>query len=317
MDSKTVTIGRELQLAMDIACCRGVGDALSNKLHPCSKIVHLQPGDISHESDRQRPEPWMGNLEESLVLFISSNPSINDDEKPFGENFPTFQWSDVDSAEFFVHRIGDASDPMHVTFDHETKRNFMTRAIDGEYRNGLKTPNKPQHTWSRIHERALELLGSVANPSQNYAITEIVHCKSRKEVGVKEASAFCIDQWMNPIMTVSPARILIIVGGQVRDRYAKPVLAVSPDFGSGDNYIGLSQKERSLRDIVLTDVGGSKRLTIFNYHPASWESKCPQKFEVIFGTKVVRWLQKVALGEVQIPLGKPELHAAIEALFEQ
>lgn len=317
MEGKSVTIGKELQLAMDIACCGDVDDALSDQLHPCSKIVHLQPGDTSRESDRQRPEPWMGNLEQSLVLFISSNPSINDDEKPFGENFPTFQWSDEDSAQFFVNRIGDANDPMHVTFNHETKRNFITRAIDGEYRNGLKNPNKPQHTWSRIHERALELLGPTADPSQNYAITEIVHCKSRKEVGVKEASAFCIDQWMNPIMTVSPSRILIIVGGQVRDRYAKAVLGVAPDFGSGDNYIGLSHKERSLRDIVLTDVGGSRRVTLFNYHPASWESKCPQNFEVIFGSKVVAWLRSIALGDVHIPESQAELRAALEALFEE
>jgi hypothetical protein len=161
------------------------------------------------------------------------------------------------------------------------------------------------------------LLGPAADPSKNYAITEIVHCKSRKEVGVKEASAFCIDKWMNPILTVSPARILIIVGGQVRDRYAKADLGVAPDFGSGDNYIGLSQKERSLRDIVLTDVGGSKRLAIFNYHPASWESKCPQKFEVIFGTKVIAWLRSIAMGELLMPKSQADLHAAIEALFER
>jgi hypothetical protein len=39
---------------------------------------------------RQRPEPWIGNIETARVLFLSSNPGLSDDPNiAEREDFPT------------------------------------------------------------------------------------------------------------------------------------------------------------------------------------------------------------------------------------
>lgn len=302
----------ELELAKNICACPLIEIALQSTSHPCAKIVKLQIGDTSNLSDRQRPEPWMGNLSKSQVLFISSNPSINEEELPFRENFPTFSWSLEESGDFFTNRIGE-----HVTFGHSSLPNFITRSVDGQYRNGLTRPLVPQYTWKKIHERALEIIGETADPSRNYALTEIVHCKSREEAGVKESSSICIDTWMSKILNLSPAKIVVIVGGQVRDRYAKSNLGLPETFGTGTNYRKMSQEERSLRDIQIYDDGKAHRLVLFNYHPAAREGQFPQKFQIVYGSEVVNWLKEIASGIRSVPSSRLALKGEIIRLFEK
>ena len=300
----------ELVLAKEICSCPLVTNSLKDGKHPCSKIVKLQAGDTSSNSDRQRPEPWMGNLGQSKILFISSNPSINDEVIPFRENFPTYQWDEELSASFFTTRVGQ-----HVTFNHPTLPNFITRSMDGQYRNGLKRPLVPQYTWKKIHERAKELLGDVADPSRNYALTEVVHCKSRNEEGVKEAGPVCIDMWMDRILKESPARILVIVGGKVRDAFAKPKLGVTENFGSGKHYAKMTQLGRALRDIQVIGGSSDRRIVIFNYHPAAREGQFPQKYLILFGEEIVAWLQNIANGKLNIPDTREELSETLVTIY--
>ena len=299
---------RDLQLAKEISNCPLIDLALHDSAHPCNKIVTLQSGDTSNSSDRQRPEPWMGNLGNSQVLFISSNPSINDEVIPFRENFPTFSWSLEEAGRFFTNRIGE-----HVTFNHSSLPNFITRSMDGQYRNGLKRPLVPQYTWKKIHDRAVELLGVTADPSQNYALTEIVHCKSRDEEGVKQSSTVCVDTWMGKILDLSPAKVLVIVGGQVRGTLSKAKLGLPETFGAGANYTRMTTQERSLRDIQLVQDGARNRLVLFNYHPAA--RQFPRKFHVIYGSEVTDWLQKIAIGTLEVPSTGELLKEEIKKLF--
>ena len=62
----------ELSLAGGIASCPAVQDALTNKSHPCHKVVHEQTKLIDVEIKRQRPEPWMGGLAKANLLFVAS-----------------------------------------------------------------------------------------------------------------------------------------------------------------------------------------------------------------------------------------------------
>ena len=57
--------------------------------HPCYKIVANQEGDINSFS---LPEPWNGDIINAKILFISSNPSIDEEEE-----FPTFLWDKKES----------------------------------------------------------------------------------------------------------------------------------------------------------------------------------------------------------------------------
>jgi hypothetical protein len=301
----------ELSLAGGIASCPAVQDALTNKNHPCHKVVHEQTKLIDIEIKRQRPEPWMGGLAKANLLFVSSNPSINEDPYPLGEVFPTYEWSDQDSAEFFVKRCDPEEKDVKVTFKKPGQPDFLTLCYDGEYRSGVSNPKRPQPTWKNTHDRAVELIGSKAHPHHNYAITEIVHCKSKDAKGVAEASSFCIEKWMEPIFTTSPAKVVVLLGSKVRDYYAKPVLGAGNEFGSSQGYGELTQKERAVRDIFVETVGGVNRVFVFNWHPVHAGMRV---FRKVYGDQLVDWLTDILEGKEGVP-EKNELHSKLKGFF--
>jgi len=301
----------ELSLAGGIASCPAVQDALTNKGHPCHKVVHEQTKLIDIEIKRQRPEPWMGGLAKANLLFVSSNPSINEDPYPLGEVFPTYEWSNEDSAEFFVKRCDPEEKDVKVTFKKPGQPDFLTLCYDGEYRSGVSNPKRPQPTWKNTHDRAVELIGSKAHPHHNYAITEIVHCKSKDAKGVAEASSFCIEKWMGPIFTTSPAKVVVLLGSKVRDYYAKPVLGAGNEFGSSQGYGELTQKERAVRDIFVETVGGVNRVFVFNWHPVHAGMRV---FRKVYGDQLVDWLAAILEGKESVP-EKNELHSKLMSFF--
>ena len=302
---------QERLLAGQIASCTAVQDALKNSKHPCRKVVNEQSKIISLEIKRQRPEPWMGGIGTAKLLFISSNPSINEDPFPLGEVFPTYEWSEQDSADFFVDRCNPDKDPVSVTFNKSGEPNFLTLCHDGEYRSGVSNPKRPQPTWQRTHDRANELLGETAHPHLNYAITEMVHCKSRDAEGVEEASRFCTDNWMNSVFKLSPATVVILLGAKVRDFYAIPILGVSSDFGQRAGYENLTQEERALRDIFVENIGGKDRIFVFNWHPTYAGLRIYKK---VYGDAIVNWLTSVIEGKTVVPT-KENLGQIIKEFF--
>ena len=299
------------KLALDISSCGEVQNALQDKNHPCHKVVHEQTKLIDVKIKRQRPEPWMGGLDKANLLFVSSNPSINEDPYPLGEVFPTYEWSEADSATFFVNRCDPKDKDVKVTFKKPGQPDFLTLCYDGEYRSGVSNPKRPQPTWKNTHDRAVELIGSSAHPHHNYAITEIVHCKSKDAKGVTEASSFCIEKWMEPIFTTSPAKVVVLLGSKVRDYYAKPILGAHEDFGSSTGYGDLSQKERALRDIFVETVGGVNRVFVFNWHPVHAGMRV---FRKVYGDQLVDWLTAILEGKAIVP-EKNELHSKLISFF--
>jgi len=298
-------------LAGQIASCPAVQDALKNSKHPCRKVVNEQSKIISLEIKRQRPEPWMGSIGTAKLLFISSNPSINEDPFPLGEVFPTYEWTEQESADFFVDRCNPDRDPVSITFNKSEEPNFLTLCHDGEYRSGVSNPKRPQPTWKNTHDRAKELLGENAHPYFNYAITEIVHCKSKDAKGVEEASKFCADNWMNSLFQLSPATVVILLGSKVRDFYAIPILGVSSDFGQWTGYENLTQEERALRDIFVENIGGKDRIFVFNWHPTFAGLRIYKK---VYGEAIVNWLISVIEGKKEVPK-KGNLRQTIKEFF--
>jgi hypothetical protein len=51
----------------------------------------------------------------------------------------------------------------------------------------------------------------------DFALTEVVHCKSRKERGVPEALNFCVERYLQRVLTISAASVLIIYGKHAKD----------------------------------------------------------------------------------------------------
>ena len=306
------------QLAKKICACSELNKALSGSGHPCQKVAQTQDAMImGNESLRQRPEPWIGNLQEAKVLFVSSNPSISDDENVnVREDFPTFGWAEEKAAQFFLNRFDNQIEKPHGTFNYKNRVNFLYRSVDGEYRGKGGKSDKPIDTWQGIHLRAVEILGENCNPTENYALTEVVKCKSKAEVGVPEASSKCIDQWMQKVMEIAPTNLVVVIGAPARNNFAHKISGIGTEFGTDPKgYKELGQQGRALRDIKISDFGGKRRLYIFNWHPTSM---IPNKGELIqlrnaYGSKLVDWMGELANSSAKIPDSPEELRQLIIA----
>ncbi|MGC9140536.1 uracil-DNA glycosylase family protein [Athalassotoga sp.] len=68
--------------------------------------------------------------------------------------------------------------------------------------------------WTSIKGIAKEIIEN-AIPGTDYAITEVVHCKSQHEHGVKEA--LCPQKYLSSVISLSPAKIIIVLGSTAKD----------------------------------------------------------------------------------------------------
>jgi hypothetical protein len=70
-----------MDLQCEIAHCRNVRAWFTDpkKPNPCSRIIESQglPQNAEALERFQLPEPWQGHLDRALILFVSSNPSID------------------------------------------------------------------------------------------------------------------------------------------------------------------------------------------------------------------------------------------------
>ena len=165
-------------LLLGITRCPNLAAARKDAFHPCSTIVSLQSGDECHV-----PEPWCGHIDTAPILFVSSNPSISEVER-----FPTPSWLLVDTADFFEGRFD--ADAGHIT----------PRAYNGV------------RFWSSVRARAREILGRDATPGIDFALTEVVHCKSRQEKDVAAAMGTCAERWLCPVLAQSEALVVVLLG---------------------------------------------------------------------------------------------------------
>jgi uracil-DNA glycosylase len=196
-----------------IAYCKNValcqhGDAS----HPCAKIVGSQH---APDNDFQLPEPWRGQIDKARILFVGSNPSIGDDRYALQSSPETQVWESQHLA------FGGASRPYVID-------GIRTTTATG-------SPDRAVRYWSSIRARARELIPG-AIPGQDYAISEIVHCKSRGEKGVAEAAQTCYDMHMSAVFSVAPARVVIVLGKFAKERLigAVPAPLVPSQLKLGD-----------------------------------------------------------------------------------
>jgi len=181
----------------DIINCPQIGEYYKSTTNNCYEII-----DFQKQKDRnnfQLPEPFSGNIDKAKILVISSNPSI--DLKKFHERFPTCQWQENDIIEFFYNR-----------FQNNIEDGTKVLQEDGTYSRAVSFY---AHLKKRINE-IFALNNSTAEPGIDYCLTEIVHCKSQKEKGVGKAIN-CCSKYLDRIIQLSPAPLLLIVGKPAKD----------------------------------------------------------------------------------------------------
>lgn len=181
-----------MQLLLDIARCAELAKARANSKHPCSAIVGFQKYGAKC-LDWQVPEPWRGDIVSASLLFVSSNPSIDPlDDAPWSSE------SDDDLIRYFgLPRIG-------TNFPRSTART------------GAKS-KRPVSFWTGIHQRAIELYNRDVRPGIDYALTEVVHCKSRDEIGVADAKPRCMERYFHKVLSLSRAKVIVALGDHAKD----------------------------------------------------------------------------------------------------
>ena len=133
------------KLLLAITRCPDLEEGQTNGSHPCATVVGVQA-----VANRKVPEPWSGHIEKAPILFVGSNPSIGD-----GDADPTSSWTEADTVSYFQRRFD--RDAVWVPPSEFNKVKF----------------------WCSVRARAKELLGRDAVAGEDFALTEVVHCKSR------------------------------------------------------------------------------------------------------------------------------------------
>jgi 8-oxo-dGTP diphosphatase len=262
--------------ALSVARCPEVDDAREHQGHPCRKIISLQS---TAASEWQVPEAWAGNLTTGKIAFISSNPSISEagdsQSGDVAEEYPRADWSDENIADFVLHRFDSA-------------RTWATP--EGRFRrhDGSMSP-KPVTFWVGVRNRASEIYGRPANPASDYVMTEVVHCKSKGQKGVKEAASNCVDRHLDRILALSPAPLVVVLGNAARELLV-PRWDLGPDFGTSQ-----TTGKEEWANLQVRNVGGRDRVVAFLKHPSGMTA--PKTFAKAYPTQLSR-LQELVSGRI-------------------
>lgn len=232
-------------LLLEIARCPEAETCLETAgTRPCSTVVRRQGTDLRRF---QVPEPWSGHLETAPILFVSSNPSLEGEGREGvdgidqGHGYPRWRWSDDDIVEFFEMRFGGG------------QREWIRDGVRNVHADG--TTGRAIAFWAGVRQRAWELLQRVPRPGTDYALTEVVHCKSRQEQGVRQAVETCAARYLHPTLAASGARVIVVLGAIAREAVASE-LGISASGVQGP-----------------VAVGAHKRLITFLPHPNAHQAR--------------------------------------------
>jgi hypothetical protein len=211
------------QLLFDIAHCPIVNLVFnSHSSHPCERIIESQ--NASSLPEFQLPELWSGQIESAPILFLSSNPSIDP-----SEDYPTWFSSDELVEDFSSNRFAGKHKEWVKNGKHFLKKN-------GSYSQAVSF-------WSAVRKRSEELFQREVIPGVDYALSEIVHCKSRQEIGVSDAMRFCSERYLKRILMVSGAIVVVILGDKAKVMF-KEVFNISDNEINKSISVNVGNKER-------------------------------------------------------------------------
>lgn len=171
----------------------------------------------------QVPEPWSGDIEKAEILFVGINPGFTRDElyPKLNDNYwlqspGLFDLSKVE--DFFENRFNHKNThqkPYVTITNKQGKLSFSVRMNDGSYMNA-------RGYWNYIQSISDFLLKRPTTPGKDYALTELVHCKSRKIRCIKTGCyKKCANSFFNDILSVATnLKYLIVIGLKIKDHVA-------------------------------------------------------------------------------------------------
>lgn len=268
------------KLALSIATCKEIKVACQDREHPCNKIVLKQNNQANNT--RQSPEPWAGSLEKAPLLFISSNPSISEGGSD-AENFPVvdyfsglpshFEWPQEKIADFHTNRFDQSRENAFVT----SSSKYLCK--DNEYRGPVKY-------WREVFKLAKFISGKEIDISTDLCLTEVVHCKTKKEFGVKESRGKCAESYLSKILQLSNAKLVICYGRHAREVFASENIdEISSDVGKNFGQFSESPNIGDHHLGILT-IGKTKTLICALKHNSARNGNSGKTFESALGKEL-------------------------------
>lgn len=204
-------------IAWDIINC-GLQNA-TNSNSVCNALYNSQQ--CASIADFQIPEPWNGDIENVPILFVGLNPGFLDVElyPKLGNPYWLQANGGFDEAkveDFFEHRFN--SRHQYVKYPNRTK------IAPEEYKR-----LRGRTFWGYVKSIADKILNRESNPGVDFAITEIVHCKS-KDISCIHSKCYdkCFDQHFNNILSIAQnLQYIVVLGSPTRDRMSK-YFGISP-----------------------------------------------------------------------------------------
>jgi hypothetical protein len=189
-------------------------------------------------------------------LFLSTNPGFSS-----GEDYPTGDralWPDDRIEDYFVHRFGGGAE----AWTWEGRRG---RSADGSY------AAKDNGFWAFVAGKARDILRRDALRGEDWALTEVVHCKSDKGKGVGPALARCPERYLLRVITASAARLIVCLG---RPRVWPTFLKAYPAVAAAAPHIAAASGR--LREGALVGplpIAGRHRYVAFLEHPMAGSTR--------------------------------------------
>ena len=240
------------KLLLEITSCEYFKNGVDES-HPCHKILSCQSG-----KNRHVPEPWNGKIETAPILFISSNPAINSLEE-----FPNLSWKEDRIIDFFDNRF--SLEKNLFLKDKYLVKGRKPLLVNGGY-------GKAPPFWGSAKNTATEVLEEPAIAGKDYAIMEIVRCKSGGETGVSKARPTCVDKFLKPTLKLSPAKLIVSIGKEAEG----PLRRIF-------NIAGKSKLSQISYD-------GIERTIVFLPHPASFGKS---RIENVLSEEELRFVQQL------------------------
>jgi hypothetical protein len=167
----------------------------------------------------------VGHVDRAPILFVSSNPGA-DDQGALPRSDRSL--SNESSDEELIRGASSAFD--------QGQHPGVSRGVYLVDREG--TPyGRAIRYWTWAKRMAKEVLGREANPGEDYALSEVVHCGTKSEQGVTEARPLCTRRYLRRLLALSPAAVVVVIGTQARASFSEDLdiaLAVGELRGPAD-----------------------------------------------------------------------------------
>ena len=166
-------------------------------------------------ADFQIPEPWNGDIENAPILFVGLNPGFLDVElyPKLGNQYWMLANGEFDTAkveDFFEHRFN--SSHKYVQYPNRTK------IAPGGYK-----LLRGRTFWAYVKSIADKIMNGQSTPGVDFAITEIVHCKS-KDISCIHSKCYdiCFNKHFGNILSIAQnLQYIVVLGKPTRDRISK------------------------------------------------------------------------------------------------